>query len=558
MNRKNSKPATRKPATNKPVTINHAAFALALALALLLVVLLFAAVQPASADPADWYNANWTYRKNITIDHDKVNGSSSLSNFPVLVNLTTDTDLAADAQNDGDDILFTSSDGTTKLAHEIEEFSGSTGKLIAWVNVTSLSHSADTTLYMYYNNSGCGSQQDATGVWDTNYLCVLHLDESGDGTEDEYKDATSNGNDARGNHVVTSEGDPYNGSAPDMTTSGKIGNAQSFTYANNDTILGKVHPIPDATSGKRTYEFWVNTDPSDETDQCFFSDNCANSYYMRLDVSSNGAIIQNGAGVAGMSTAAGTLTTGWHHIVYVVDGTSGSEIFVDGVSKATAGAGWHTDPFGGSTNLLRIGRTSSSSVTNRYWFGGDMDEWRVSDSVRSGDWIKTGYNNTVDATPGAGKFIKTLGDEENNWESYSDSGHTTVCNDFQSYASEHTVYMFGEGFTPSKGYRIIYWDGGGANRKTDDKSSDGDGNLSSLHTFAAGVDQAGTWYATVYDSQSYSPGSHDPADSHITVDDSFDVAESAIPEFSTVVAAIAVCMLCAVSYLAMRRRAGVR
>jgi hypothetical protein len=55
------------------------------------------------ASDADWYNANWTYRKPITIDHDKVN--SALSNFPVLINLTSDSDLAADAQNDGDDYV---------------------------------------------------------------------------------------------------------------------------------------------------------------------------------------------------------------------------------------------------------------------------------------------------------------------------------------------------------------------------------------------------------------------------------------------------------------------
>ena len=39
------------------------------------------------------------------------------------------------------------------------------------------------------------------------------------------------------------------------------------------------------------------------------------------------------------------------------------------------------------------------------------NEVRISATARSGDWIKTGYNNQVDATPGAGKFIKSEGTE---------------------------------------------------------------------------------------------------------------------------------------------------
>jgi hypothetical protein len=66
-----------------------------------------------------WYNVSWSNRKAITIDHTKVSGSSSLTNFPVLISLPNDTDLEAVAQANGNDILFTAADGTTKLSHEI-------------------------------------------------------------------------------------------------------------------------------------------------------------------------------------------------------------------------------------------------------------------------------------------------------------------------------------------------------------------------------------------------------------------------------------------------------
>ena len=70
----------------------------------------------------------------------------------MLVDIT-DSDLAAHAQSTGNDILFTSSDGVTKLAHEIEIYTSATGRLTAWVKVPTLSTSADTVIYMYYGNA---------------------------------------------------------------------------------------------------------------------------------------------------------------------------------------------------------------------------------------------------------------------------------------------------------------------------------------------------------------------------------------------------------------------
>lgn len=123
-----------------------------------------------------WYNPGWLYRKSITIDHTKVSsGGETYVNFPVLVSLASDADLAAHAQADGDDILFTLSDGRTKLNHELGSYTTATGALIAWVQVTGLSTSVDTVLYMYYGNATVSAQQVAAYAWDRNYKGVYHL-----------------------------------------------------------------------------------------------------------------------------------------------------------------------------------------------------------------------------------------------------------------------------------------------------------------------------------------------------------------------------------------------
>ena len=70
---------------------------------------------------SSWYNTAWNNRKALRIDHTKVSGSSNLANFPVLVSVT-DANLKTVAnggnvgKQDGSDILFTASDGATKLA----------------------------------------------------------------------------------------------------------------------------------------------------------------------------------------------------------------------------------------------------------------------------------------------------------------------------------------------------------------------------------------------------------------------------------------------------------
>jgi flagellin-like protein len=65
----------------------------------------------------DENKSTWQYRKKILIDHNKVDGN--LTNFPVLIYLE-DSDLNLYANADGNDIIFTSKDGKTKLKREIE------------------------------------------------------------------------------------------------------------------------------------------------------------------------------------------------------------------------------------------------------------------------------------------------------------------------------------------------------------------------------------------------------------------------------------------------------
>jgi hypothetical protein len=131
----------------------------------------FTGITSVSSAPA-WWNVSWDYRKAITIESSQV--PARLYNFPVMIDIS-DSDLAAKAQSDGDDIVFTTEDGS-KLYHEIESYSS--GNLVAWVRIPSLSASSDTVIYMYYGNPSAGNQQAVPNVWASRYKMVQHLSES--------------------------------------------------------------------------------------------------------------------------------------------------------------------------------------------------------------------------------------------------------------------------------------------------------------------------------------------------------------------------------------------
>ncbi len=327
--------------------------------------------------PFDPFDEGWQHRKKITIDHTQVAGD--LSYFPVLVS-TLDSDLQVKAQDDGDDILFMDGVGVAnKLYHEIEYYDDSTGELVAWLNIHSVSHDEDTALYMYYGNPTASNQESPTRIWDTGFTHVWHMD----GTDD----STSN------NYDLTNYG-------ASTTSSGKIGTAYDFeksetdylTYGDN-TIS---HPKP------MCMELWFSMESTATEDYygmmsmrdqyavdlaqrknayTTVPDNCIFGLYK--DISSGWNFYDTG--VNSIST------TTWYHIAFTIDNSGNAQIFLDGVVKESgSGLSDATSPDWESG----IGAYFSSSISHH--FDGIIDEVRISDVTRSAEWVSTSYNNQND------------------------------------------------------------------------------------------------------------------------------------------------------------------
>jgi len=169
-------------------------------------------------------------------------------------------------------------------------------------------------------------------------------------------------------------------------------------------------------------------------------------------------------------------------------------------------------------------------------------------------------NNSSSSSEAFIKNANILHFEINTAESYNDSAHTAVDNNFTS--GENTVYIWAHSFKASSTYAVAYYDasttGGGQKVATDSGPSTVYGNLSSQYVLTTDPNAApGTWHVCVFDSAYGSPPTNynDAATAAgYVVEDSFVVTSEAIPEFPTVMTAIMVAGLCFGIYYGMRRR----
>lgn len=330
------------------------------------------------AQAASWYNSSWDYRKSITIDYTQVS-TSTHTNFPVLINLNSDLNLATNARSDGYDILFTSSDGTTKLDHEIEKYASSTGELVAWVRVPSLSNTANTVLYMYYGNSGAADQQNITGVWNSDYELVQHLQETDiDGGADDIKDSTTNANDGTTSGMDTSD-----------QVTGNIDGSFDFDGINDEVDCQ--NPSSLQLTGDMTIAGWASPDVTDTYMGIAGKLEYAGGNYNGYNISKDGSnyfrfFIASGGSTDYILSDSVYNDTDWHYVVGVRDGGT-SYLYIDGVLQTDTS----TQAVSDTGDDFRIGR-QYVDYDGRWWEG-LIDEVRVSSVNRSSGWITTSYNN---------------------------------------------------------------------------------------------------------------------------------------------------------------------
>ena len=358
-----------------------------------------------TADAA-WYTTGgtWSYRKPIIVDHSKVAGTTNISNFPILVSVT-DSELKSVANggkvasDSGFDILFTSLDGTTKLSHEIEKYDPTTGELVAWVNIPTLSVSVDTSLFIYFGNASASDQQDVADgvndVWDSNFEGVWHLAST---TGTTLIDSSSNAQDLT----------KVSASVPNPIV-GKVDGAQDFSLGDSDSPScsdANCGGTSDLDIGTRafTISVWVKPDTSQGNGLAAFQGgfllskigDTESGWFIALDdlKIACGVRISLGTEYA-CSTTGSQLTIGsWAYVTVVIDRPNSTMYrYLNGETYGISGSvGFPASNVNHNLNFCIGARDGGAGCRDRL-YDGVLDEARVSNVVRSAGWIKTEYNN---------------------------------------------------------------------------------------------------------------------------------------------------------------------
>ena len=341
--------------------------------------------------------SGYSCRKSITINASQVGGSTDLTDFPMLISFT-DGDLATLANGgnvtnaSGYDIVFTESDGATLLNHEILSYDATNGTYLGFVAVSNLSASTNTDLWMYYGNAAITMDPSTSATWDSNYEAVLHLQESGNGSDDEFLDATANAHHGTGGGLAGAG----SASGTPTRTTGKFGFAQDFDDSSSPQNHIRLDAVNDASWTAVTVQAWINAD--DTGDDRVFGKSWGTgsnnqTWLLRKNSSSIGARLRTNTANNGGFDPFGYSTGTWYHSAITWDAADNQlRVFVNGVEQGNttlAGATLYTTP---TVDEPTIGNTAT---LNR-GFDGQLQEAKLSDVARTNGWLLTEFNNQDD------------------------------------------------------------------------------------------------------------------------------------------------------------------
>lgn len=287
------------------------------------------------------------------------------------------------------DVVFSSAtDCSALMSWDIENYSASNGQMEAWVLVSSLSSSVNTTITMCYGKSAVTTYQGGSvgSAWDSNFKNIYHHNNDPTGTNPTLKDATTNGNNG------TADQGAGTWSSADFIPL-QIGNGWNYEGNNWDVDVNNSMNASYANT-PMTWSFWANPNSLGS-----FGD-IGNNYNSG---SNTGFIITDSGGgtnpriylrnAGGSQYDSGTAYYAVGTSVYVTityDNVNTVKMYKNGALTDTI--------TGVGANALGNATTQDFKINNPSSWGGTamhkvIDEYRIATTNRGADWITIEYNN---------------------------------------------------------------------------------------------------------------------------------------------------------------------
>ncbi|HUO20249.1 MAG TPA: DUF2341 domain-containing protein [Steroidobacteraceae bacterium] len=325
-------------------------------------LLLAAACLPALASAGSWWNGDWKFRKEFTLDASPTGADvgSSASDVPVLLRLSLGNfGYFNDVKPDGSDFRLIAGDDKTPLKFHLEKFDAPDQMAFIWVRVPQIKGGAKSDkFYAYYGNADAAAASDVPGTYDTAQVLVLSFGET--------------------------SGTPLDGTAyknnPDLSSAqlnpaSYIGGGVKFSGKELIRVpeSASLRLVPDQGF---TASAWLRIEQAQQA-VVFALSGQAGSLQLAVDGSKLVARASLGGAPVSVAEPTDLALAQWHHVA-VSAGAGKLTLYVDGVAAGSAPVTL-TELHGPFT----IGSDGTSAFLT-----GEMDEVEVAKTVRPAEWIK--------------------------------------------------------------------------------------------------------------------------------------------------------------------------
>jgi biopolymer transport protein ExbB len=317
------------------------------------------------------------------IDVDASALTSSHPDFPLLVVLGPSNVSYALAGDDGANIRFYAEDGTTLLAHEIEQWTPG-GTSHVWVHLPSVGGEATSVVWLHAGEPSPPATLPPTDVWSA-YLAVYHL---ADAPPAEVTDAAAGAR--HGTPVMLTESDRVEGRlGPGYRFAGVSGPSPHVALGGDEAFF-----VP--PNGVLTAELWFQRAGATAAGSMLALEGCCLGWGVSL-LPPPPLIFRSVVGVgnccsgsddyayAQFTMPGGDADTGWHHVVTVMDRAAGATtVYLDGVEV-------YTELISASAATGQGELMIGASYDGSSGFEGVLDEVRLSQRALPSDWVAFQY-----------------------------------------------------------------------------------------------------------------------------------------------------------------------
>lgn len=363
-------------------------------------------------------SSNYAFSQTVTLNTSTTGINSTLYSFPALVYIKEDAlktgvncannvqyptgngPLSSGASAPNYDFAFTMNGSTTELFYEVDTYDPVNGILLAWVQIPQMT-SANTTLNFYFGSLNPGhSKSFSQATWSSDYLAVYHFNEGSNTAT--VLDATSNGRNATQTQTTITNDTIHLAAGIPVT-----GGAYSFDGSKSSII--QTAGSPPYITGTFTISAWVHFNGTPTSDNKIVSDEYNYGYGYKLSVKDPSSVCsslthayietetrnQSNSSPGNLYDAGLVTNKTWTYIQGEYDGSSFINYLNGALQSRVCNSGSASAPGTATDNMLSMGldHGSADKYPDDHFYNGYMDEVRVSNKVKSADWVKEEYYN---------------------------------------------------------------------------------------------------------------------------------------------------------------------